>query len=73
MLWIMNPFVGLVAGVPARVQSKLLAAFLASPFGEKVKRPPSLDGPRDSKSPIPPEWSHHSAILSAKCGAGKGD
>jgi signal transduction histidine kinase len=29
MLGIMNPFVGLVARVPARVQSKLLAAFLA--------------------------------------------
>jgi signal transduction histidine kinase len=29
MLRIMNPFVGLVARVPARVQSKLLAAFLA--------------------------------------------
>jgi CHASE3 domain sensor protein len=28
MLRIMNPFVGLVARVPARVQSKLLAAFL---------------------------------------------
>jgi hypothetical protein len=29
MLRMMNPFVGLVASVPARVQFKLLAAFLA--------------------------------------------
>jgi len=38
-----------------------------------LKRPRPLDGLRDSKSPIPPEWSHHRAILSAKCCAGNGD
>jgi hypothetical protein len=43
------------------------------PARSKVKRPPPLDGLRDSKSPIPPEWSHHRAILSAKCCAGKGE
>jgi hypothetical protein len=46
----------------------------ASPHGPtKEKRPPPLDGLRDSKSPIPPrEWSHHKANPFSEMCAGKG-
>jgi hypothetical protein len=45
------------------------------PFGvaKSEEAAPAWTASGTPNPPFPPEWSHHRAILSAKCGAGKGD